>query len=151
MYFSSLLFVIYSILLSITLYAFQYTVLLNLSLNNFNNFTLSSADKVTIGKKRFASVILKIAVLAVVSKHFSIEFNESSILQLINGISSDLQKLLKHFNGTAIFTRFFIPLLSVLPIILALYLNEEELILVPSALLSILSLSKSHKLPDVSE
>ena len=110
-----------------------------------------SADKVTIVTKRFASVILKIAVLAVVSKHFSIEFIESSILQLINGISSDPQKFLKYFNGTAIFTPFFIPLLSVLPIILALYLNEKELLLVTSALLSISSLLKSHKLLDVSE
>ena len=42
----------------------------------------------------------------------SIHFNESSILQLINGISNDLQKLVKYFNGTAIFTPFFLPLLT---------------------------------------
>ena len=34
----------------------------------------------------------------------------SSTLQLINGVSSDLQKLLKYFNGTAIVTFFSIPL-----------------------------------------
>ena len=65
----------------------------------------------------FASVILKVALLAlaaVVSAQFSIQFNESSALQLINGISNDLQKLLKYFNGIAIFTPFFIPLFSVL-------------------------------------
>ena len=79
-------------------------------------------------------------------------FNESSSLQLINGISNDLQKLLKYFSGTAIFTPFFVPLFSVLPIILALYLNEGALLLlVTSALLTISSLLKPYKLPDVSE
>ena len=33
-------------------------------------------------------------VWATVSKHLSYHFNESSILQLINGVSNDLQKLL---------------------------------------------------------
>ena len=68
------------------------------------------------------------------SKHtISIQFNESSILQLINGISNNLQKLLKYFSGTVTFTPFFVPFASVLSIILALYLNER-------ALLSLLSL-----------
>ena len=40
---------------------------------------------------------------------------------LINGISNDLQKLLKYFNGTAIFT----PSLSVIK--LDLYLNDGKL------------------------
>ena len=62
-------------------------------------------------------------------------------LQLISGISNDLQKLLKYFNGTAIFTPFFVPLFPVLPIRLALYLNEEALLsLVTFALLIISSL-----------
>ena len=39
---------------------------------------------------------------------FHLSFN--SILQLINGISSDLQKLLRYFNGTAIAAFFRIPL-----------------------------------------
>ena len=101
------------------------------------------------------SVILKIALLALsklVRTQFSVQFNESLILQLINGISNDLQTLLKYFNGNAIFTRFFVPLFSVLLIILASYLNEGELLqLVKSALLSIPSLLKSHKLAGVSE
>ena len=33
-----------------------------------------------------------------------VQFNSRWILQLINGISNDLQKLLKYFSGTAIFT-----------------------------------------------
>ena len=79
----------------------------------------------------FASVIVKVGLFTLlsalglqVSIQFSIQFNESSTLQLINGISNDLQKLLKYFNGTAIFTPFFIPFALVLPIRLALYLNE---------------------------
>ena len=74
------------------------------------------------------------------------------VLQLIDGISNDLQKLLKYFNVTAIFTPFFVPLIPVLPIRLALCLNEGALSsLVTFALLSISSLLKSHKLPEVSE
>ena len=113
---------------------------------------MSSADKVTNCTLCFASVISKIAVLATVSKHLSIQFNQSSALQLISSISNHLQKLLKYFNGTAVFTPFFLPLFSVLPIILAFYLHEVALSsLVTSALLTISSLLKPHKPPDVSE
>ena len=64
---------------------------------------------------------------AEVNTQFSIQFNESSTLQLINSISNDLRKLLKYFSGTAIFTPFFAPSVSVLPIRFALYLNEGAL------------------------
>ena len=102
--------------------------------------------------KSFASVILKVAVSAAVNPQFSIHFNESSILQLINGISNDLQKLLKYFNGTAIFTPFHVPSFPALPIRLAIYLNKGALLsLVTFVLLSSSSLLKSHKLPEVSE
>ena len=60
-----------------------------------------------------------------------IEFNSRSVLQLINGISNDLQKLLKYFNGTIIFvlfTKLFPSVASVaFPTRLALYLNDLEL------------------------
>ena len=93
-----------------------------------------------------------LAVAAVLSTQFSVHFNESSTLQLINGTSNDLQNLLQYFSGTAIFTPFFVPLFTVLPILLALYLNEGALsILVTFALSTILSLLKPHKLPEVSE
>ena len=99
------------------------------------------------------SVIAKVESSATLgSMQFLFRVNESSTLQLINGICNDLQKLLKYFNGTAIFTPFFIPLLSVLPIRFALFLNEGALSsLVISALLIISSLLKFHKLPEVSE
>ena len=34
--------------------------------------------------------------------HYFVHLSFNSTLQLINGISSDLQKLLKYFNGTTI-------------------------------------------------
>ena len=58
---------------------------------------------------------------------------------------------LNTFNGTAIFTPFFVPFASVLPIRFALYLNEGALSLLTSALLVISSLLNCHKLPEVSE
>ena len=67
--------------------------------------------------------------------HSSHHPNKNSILQLINGISNDLQKLLKYFNGIAIFTPsffLFAPSASVLPIKLDLYLNDDELSTVKS-------------------
>ena len=78
-------------------------------------------------------------------------------LQLINDISNDLQKLLKYFNGTAIFTPFFLllsPSATVLPIILAFYVNEGALLSSKSVLTSSTfnsSFLNCHKLPDVSE
>ena len=73
-------------------------------------------------------------------------------MQLINGVSNDIQKLLKYFSGTAIFTLFFVPFFSVLSILLAFYLNEGALSsLATYALLSIPSLLKPHKIPEVSE
>ena len=57
---------------------------------------------------------------------FSFHDNESSTLQLISGISNDLQKLLKYFIGTTIFTPsffLFAPSATASTIRLALYLN----------------------------
>ena len=128
--------------------------------NCFTNFTLSSADKVTTGTYSFTSFIFKVApfalialasvpIAAVVNTQFSIHINESSILQLINGISNDLQKLLKYFSGTAIFIPFFVPFASVSAVRLAFYINKGAL--VTFALLAISSLLKSYKLPEVSD
>ena len=98
------------------------------------------------------SVIVKVEFPPKVVKiQFRSHDNESSTLQSINGISSDLQELLKYFNGTATFT----PFLSVIRPDLCL--NDDELfgILLPStvksAFHSISSLLNCHKLPEVSE
>ena len=85
------------------------------------------------------------------SIQFSVYFKESSALQLISGISNDLPKLLKYFNGTAFFTLLFLPSASVLPIILDFYLNEELFAVHTFASVFISSLLKFHKLPEVSE
>ena len=45
--------------------------LLNHPLNNFNNFALSSADKVTTGTYNFVSVILKVALSEPVPSAFA--------------------------------------------------------------------------------
>ena len=71
---------------------------------------------------------------------FHVKFN--LILQLIKGISNDLKKLLKYFNGTTIFT-FNLPTqalsglaASILPNKLTLYLKDVELSVVKFTLLS---------------
>ena len=54
-------------------------------------------------------------------------------VQLINDISNHLKKLIKYFNGTAIFTPsffLFAPSASVLPIRFDLYVKDEELLFV---------------------
>ena len=67
------------------------------------------------GTYNFVSLTVKIILLelasllsapdAVKAQYFDrLSFNY--ILQLTNGISSDLQKLLKYFNGTAVVTFF---------------------------------------------
>ena len=77
-------------------------------------------------------------------------------MHLINGISGDLQKLLKYFNGTAVVAFFRIPFASsatVFRINLALYLKDLILLaLAISTLKSVASFSKqNHKLPVVLE
>ena len=70
-------------------------------------FLLSFADKVTTGTYNFLCWILKI-ILELVSlpaagkTQYFVHLSFNSALQLINSISSDLQKLLKYFNDTAI-------------------------------------------------
>ena len=72
-------------------------------------------------------------------------------LQLINGISNDLHKLVKYFNSTTILTLFLVPATLRLPIIFDLYLNYNELLTVKSLFSSISSLLNRYKLPEVSE
>ena len=80
-------------------------------------------------------------------------------VQLINGISNNLQKLRKYFSDTTIVTPYFFlfaPSASVLPIRFDLYLNDEEfyavrLIEAPLIFIGCSSLLNCHKLPEVSE
>ena len=88
------------------------------------------------------SVISKVESLATLDNiQFLFYDNGSSTLQLINGISSDLQKLLKYFNGTAIFTPFFLPPFGMVPIKFDLYLKDEELSVLTSGMSPLFSLA----------
>ena len=75
----------------------------------------------------------------------------------IDGISKGLQKLLKYFSGTAIFTFLNAPLLAFPSVLkkLDLYLKDDESAVVKLAgfpsFIFCLSLLNSHKLPEVSE
>ena len=83
---------------------------------------MSLADKVTTGTYNFVSLILKIILLTLAfslillllpaadKRQYFVHLSFNSTLQLINGILSDLQKLLKYFNGTAIVAFFRISL-----------------------------------------
>ena len=53
-------------------------------------------------------------------------FEKRLISQLINGISRVLEKLLKHFNGTANSTSFVLQSAGVFPVIFILDLNDSE-------------------------
>ena len=73
-------------------------------LRSFDNFLLPLFDKVMTEKYNFVSLIVKIVLLGVVfvlsapvpdKAQYFVHLRFSSTLQLINGISSELQKLLK--------------------------------------------------------
>ena len=101
---------------------------------------LSSFDKVTTGTYNFVSLIINTALPASVDNthYFFCHVRFNLILQLIKGISNDLKKLLKYFNGTTIFKFLFtIQLVTTgLPNKLTLYLKDAELLAVKSTLLS---------------
>ena len=120
---------------------------------------LLDLDKVAIGTCNLVFVISNFAeFLALDKMQSSVQLSSRWTLQFISGISNDLQKLLKYFNGTTVFvffTKLFVLSLStsaVLPTRAALYLNYWELLIVKSALSTeTSSLLNYHKLPNVSE
>ena len=89
---------------------------------------LSSVDNVTIGTCNLASVILNFEEFPALDQvQSSIQFNSRQILQLINGISNDLQKLLKYFYFNIFFLSFKLvtpAASSVSPTRAGLYLND---------------------------
>ena len=81
-------------------------------------------------------------------------------MQLINGISSDFQKLLRYFNGTVIVEFFRTPLAAfgagwaiLFSNSLALYLKYLKILVFATSTLKLVvpSLKKNLKLPIVSE
>ena len=111
---------------------------------------MSLDDKVTTGTYNFVPLIVKIILLGLAfvlslpaadrTQHF-VHLSSNYTLQLINGISSNLQKLLKHFNGTATVAYFRIPLVlfglgwPLFPNNLALYLKDLKSSVFPKLLL----------------
>ena len=87
------------------------------------------------------SLIVKIILLELASAlsapaayktQFFVNFSFNSILQLINGNSSDLQKLLKYFDGSDIIAFLdipFTPSTSAYPNNSVLYLKKSKLLL----------------------
>ena len=77
--------------------------------------TLSAVNKVTMETCNLASVISNFPELQALGKiQSAIQFSSKWTLQFINGISNDIQKLLKYFNGTTIFvliTKLFLSLI----------------------------------------
>ena len=61
------------------------------------------------------SILLTLSAPAAEKTQYFAYLSFSSILQLINGIPSDLQKLLTNFNGRAIVAFFKIPFLLSAP------------------------------------
>ena len=103
-------------------------------------------------------VILNVVSAIVDITQSLLQFNSRWILQLINGISNDLQKLLKYFCGTAIFTFLNTHLSAAISGLkkLDLYLKDVELSAetlsgVPALVSGDSLLLNCHKLPDVYE
>ena len=99
-------------------------------------------DKVTTETYIHVSLIVKIISITLASSlilfslpatdktQYFLHLTFNSTQQLINCISSDLQKLLKYFNGTAIAAFFkisFAPSATLFPNNLALYLKDLKL------------------------
>ena len=133
---------------------------------------MSLAEKVTTGAYNFVYLIVNIILLSLSllliifpvppadKTQYFLHLNFNSTLQLINDISSDLQKLIKYFNGAAIFVLPKIPFAAfgagwatMFSNNLALYLKELKLSVFRILFLKVdaSSLEWNHKLPVVSE
>ena len=93
----------------------------------------------TTGTYKFVSLIINTVLPSLLDNahsFFHVKFN--LILQLIKGISSDLKKLLKYFNGTTTFTLNVATslLTAESPNKLTLYLKELELLTIKLLLIS---------------
>ena len=126
---------------------------------------MSLANKVTTALYNLVSLIVKIILLslALVSSalapektQYSLNVSFNFIFQLINDISSNLEKLLKYFNGRgiiAILKFLFASSISVFPNNLVLYLKELKLSLLAISALTLIvsSLEQNYKFPIISE
>ena len=103
-------------------YLFKLIVFLKSDFNCWSNFSLSLVDKVTTGTYNFVSVIVNFPSPVELVITQSLDYVKIRLTsQLVKGISSVLQKLLKYFRGTIISTSFVCLLLGVFPVTLDLY------------------------------
>ena len=122
-------------------------VLLNSVFSCSKRFLSFSVDKLTTGGYNLVSVIANVATVGIliaatggstlgsvsliavsVKAQFSGHVNTRFTLQLIKGMSSVLQKLLRYFNVTENSTSFVFPSLAAFPVILVLYLKDSEFV-----------------------
>ena len=103
--------------------------------------------------------IIRLSLTPVDKKHYFVHLSFSSTLELIHDILSDLQKLLKCFNGTGIVAYFRIPLAAfgaglatVVPNSFALFLKDLKLssLAIPALNVFALTLEQNYKFPIVS-
>ena len=107
-----------------------------------------------IVKMILSSLALTLSIPAAAKTHCLVHSSFNSTLQLISGISNDLQNLLKYFNDTAIVVVSRIPFLlfgagwaSVTPTDLVLYTKSLKVALSPISALNLVasSLKKNYK------
>ena len=103
-----------------------------------------------------ASLLILLSLPAAGKTQYFVHLSFNSTLQLINGIFCKLQKLLKHFNGSAIaafFKTLFALATLAFPNNLALYLKDLKLSSLAISLLKLVasSLEKNHKRSVISE
>ena len=110
-------------------YLFQLSVPLNPDFNCCSNFVLSWVDKLITGAYSLVPLIANIVdwfALVLDKTQFIDQIRMRLISQLINDISTVLQKLLKYFGGTFILT-IVVPRFSVLSIVFSLTSNKALL------------------------
>ena len=108
-------------------YLFQLIVFLNSDFNSWSNFSLSLVYKVITGTYNFVSDVVNFPSPVELVITQSLGYVKIRLtLQLINGISSVLQKWPKYFSGTIVSTFFVFPLFGVFSVIFVLDLNDSE-------------------------
>ena len=106
---------------------FKLIVLLNPDFNYCSSFVLSLVDRVTTRTWSFVSVIVNAPALVESGMlYFADQVDIKIISQLNRGHFKSYPKVTQSFNHTAISTFFVLPAAGVLPIILALNLNDSE-------------------------
>lgn len=104
---------------------------MNPDLNCCGSFVLSSVGRVPTETCSFVSVIANAPEsIELITKQFNDMINKKLITQLIGSILRVLQKFHKYFNDTAISAYLALSEKVVLPVIVALNLNDSECVMI---------------------